>query len=188
MLFVVLTTGMAKALSFQVTIAELTSVLLLATAASNLLLGFYIKIECRIKRRIQLIASLLVLGSALTAVVTVYFPRYTLSNLTLNEITQLLLAIGVGLYFVINFQSLNPCKSVVHTGVGREAGTVKWFNVTKGFGFISRDSGDDVFVHYRAIRGEGHRALREGQRVDFAVIENDKGLQAEDVMQQSGNH
>ena len=64
---------------------------------------------------------------------------------------------------------------------GREAGTVKWFNTSKGFGFISRDSGDDVFVHFRAIRGEGHRVLVEGQRVEFTVMMRDKGLQAEDV-------
>ncbi|MTI13541.1 cold-shock protein [Sansalvadorimonas verongulae] len=66
---------------------------------------------------------------------------------------------------------------------GRETGTVKWFNVSKGFGFITRDSGDDIFVHYRAIRGEGHRILSEGQRVDFVVAEKEKGLQAEDVAQ-----
>jgi CspA family cold shock protein len=63
----------------------------------------------------------------------------------------------------------------------REAGTVKWFNTSKGFGFISRDSGDDIFVHFRAIRGDGHRVLVEGQRVEFAVVQRDKGLQAEDV-------
>lgn len=64
----------------------------------------------------------------------------------------------------------------------REAGTVKWFNTNKGFGFISRDQGDDVFVHFRAIRGEGHRALEEGQRVEFIVARREKGLQAEDVV------
>ncbi|MFT5720360.1 MAG: CspA family cold shock protein [Motiliproteus sp.] len=63
----------------------------------------------------------------------------------------------------------------------REGGTVKWFNVTKGFGFITRDQGDDVFVHFRSIRGSGHRSLNEGQRVKFEVIESEKGLQAEDV-------
>ncbi len=63
----------------------------------------------------------------------------------------------------------------------REGGTVKWFNVTKGFGFITRDQGDDVFVHFRSIRGTGHRSLSEGQRVKFDVVQSDKGLQAEDV-------
>ena len=66
-------------------------------------------------------------------------------------------------------------------GQDREQGTVKWFNSTKGFGFITRDSGDDVFVHFRAIRGEGHRVLRDAQRVEFAVTEGRKGLQAVDV-------
>lgn len=63
----------------------------------------------------------------------------------------------------------------------REDGTVKWFNVTKGFGFITRDQGDDVFVHFRSIRGTGHRSLSEGQRVKFDVVQSEKGLQAEDV-------
>lgn len=67
-------------------------------------------------------------------------------------------------------------------GVDRETGTVKWFNTSKGFGFISRDSGEDIFVHFRAIRGEGHRILIEGQRVEFSVVQRDKGLQAEDVI------
>lgn len=63
----------------------------------------------------------------------------------------------------------------------RENGSVKWFNASKGFGFITRDSGDDIFVHFRSIRGEGHRVLHDGQRVEFAISEGDKGLQAEDV-------
>ena len=63
----------------------------------------------------------------------------------------------------------------------REGGSVKWFNASKGFGFITRDSGDDIFVHFRSIRGEGHRILRDGERVEFAVNEGDKGLQADDV-------
>jgi len=64
---------------------------------------------------------------------------------------------------------------------GRESGTVKWFNGTKGYGFITRESGDDVFVHYRSIRGKGHRSLVEGQSVFFHVSDGDKGLQADDV-------
>lgn len=62
-----------------------------------------------------------------------------------------------------------------------EEGTVKWFNVKKGFGFITRDSGGDVFVHFRAIQGEGRRVLRQGQRVSYTVVEAEKGLQANDV-------
>ncbi|MFE8073208.1 cold-shock protein [Marinobacteraceae bacterium S3BR75-40.1] len=64
---------------------------------------------------------------------------------------------------------------------GGEEGTVKWFNVKKGFGFITRESGDDVFVHFRAIQGRGRRVLRQGQRVRYDVVEADKGLQANNV-------
>ena len=64
---------------------------------------------------------------------------------------------------------------------GDEEGTVKWFNVKKGFGFIVRDNGDEVFVHFRAIRGRGRRVLRQGQLVRFSVIDADKGLQADNV-------
>jgi len=63
----------------------------------------------------------------------------------------------------------------------RQTGTVKWFNDAKGFGFIQRESGPDVFVHFRAIRGDGHRTLVEGQKVEFNVTQGQKGLQAEDV-------
>lgn len=63
----------------------------------------------------------------------------------------------------------------------REEGLVKWFNVSKGFGFLTREDGEDVFVHFRSIRGRGHRSLQEGQRVLFGVVESSKGLQAEDV-------
>jgi len=63
----------------------------------------------------------------------------------------------------------------------REKGTVKWFNNSKGFGFIQRDQGNDVFVHFRAIKGDGYRSLEEGQRVEFNVTQWPKGPQAEDV-------
>lgn len=64
---------------------------------------------------------------------------------------------------------------------GREQGTVKWFNAAKGFGFITRENGEDIFVHFRSIQGKGHRSLGEGQTVIFDVAEGDKGLQAVDV-------
>lgn len=60
-------------------------------------------------------------------------------------------------------------------------GTVKWFNDEKGFGFIEREGGKDVFVHYSAINSEGRKTLREGQKVSMKVTESDKGPQAENV-------
>jgi CspA family cold shock protein len=63
----------------------------------------------------------------------------------------------------------------------REQGTVKWFNGAKGYGFIERQSGDDIFVHYSAINSDGFRTLKEGQRVEFIVAESEKGPQAQDV-------
>src|SRR5207248_11690900 len=62
-----------------------------------------------------------------------------------------------------------------------EQGTVKWFNDAKGFGFIQRESGEDVFVHHSAIQANGFRSLAEGQRVEFKVTKGQKGLQAEEV-------
>lgn len=65
--------------------------------------------------------------------------------------------------------------------MSKEQGVVKWFNDAKGFGFIQRETGEDVFVHFRAIQGEGYRSLKEGQAVEFVVTTGDKGLQAEEV-------
>ena len=62
-----------------------------------------------------------------------------------------------------------------------EKGTVKWFNGTKGFGFIARESGDDVFVHFKSIVGEGYKTLDEGDNVQFDVEQGAKGLQALNV-------
>ena len=63
----------------------------------------------------------------------------------------------------------------------RQIGTVKWFNDAKGFGFISRENGDDVFVHFRAIQTQGFKSLQEGQKVSFVVVQGQKGLQADQV-------
>ncbi len=63
----------------------------------------------------------------------------------------------------------------------KEQGTVKWFNTSKGYGFIGRESGEDVFVHFSAIQGEGYRSLEEGERVSFDVTKGPKGPQAENV-------
>ena len=64
----------------------------------------------------------------------------------------------------------------------RVQGSVKWFNEKKGYGFIEREDGDDVFVHFSAISGDGFRTLEEGQRVEFTIQQGPKGLQAADVI------
>ena len=62
-----------------------------------------------------------------------------------------------------------------------ETGTVKWFNGSKGYGFIAREEGKDVFVHYKAIEGDGYKTLEEGDKVEFEVEQGPKGLQASKV-------
>jgi CspA family cold shock protein len=68
--------------------------------------------------------------------------------------------------------------------MSRETGRVKWFNNAKGYGFIERASGGDVFVHHTAIQAEGYRTLEEGQSVEFTVVQGPKGLQAQEVVRQ----
>ena len=63
----------------------------------------------------------------------------------------------------------------------KEQGTVKWFNAAKGYGFIKRESGEDVFVHYSAIQGDGFRSLEEGMAVEFEIVDGPKGPQAGNV-------
>ena len=66
----------------------------------------------------------------------------------------------------------------------RIVGTVKWFNASKGYGFIEQESGDDVFVHFSALQTDGYRTLNEGQRVEFSIEQGPKGLQASNVVVQ----
>nr|WP_304598792.1 cold-shock protein [Endozoicomonas sp. OPT23] len=115
---------------------------------------------------------------------TVAFGQQLELGMDLNQLTVILLVAGSLLHALsgLGGSSYSGEQYDDYSDSGRETGTVKWFNVSKGFGFITRDSGDDVFVHYRAIRGEGHRTLSEGQRVEFVVVDKDKGLQAEDVI------
>ena len=63
----------------------------------------------------------------------------------------------------------------------RQVGTVKWFNDAKGFGFITPESGEDVFVHFRSIHGNGFKSLKEGQKVTFKLVKGQKGMQADEV-------
>jgi CspA family cold shock protein len=69
--------------------------------------------------------------------------------------------------------------------MARITGTVKWFNDAKGFGFIAREGGPDVFVHFSAIQSEGFKSLAEGDRVEFEIVQGQKGAQAADVIKQS---
>jgi len=78
----------------------------------------------------------------------------------------------------INYQQNIKGASVM---AERKQGTVKWFNSTKGFGFISQEGGEDVFVHFQSIVGEGYKTLNENQKVEFSVTQGPKGLQASDV-------
>ena len=90
-------------------------------------------------------------------------------------------SILIACFIVTATSSSKSSNKVVKIGDGRETGTVKWFNAAKGFGFITRENGEDIFVHFRSIQGKGHRSLGEGQAVIFDVAESDKGLQAVDV-------
>ena len=74
-----------------------------------------------------------------------------------------------------------PGSRTAAAGRGREQGAVKWFSQKKGFGFIIRENGDEIFVHYRNIIGDGRRTLRDGERVSFRVGQTEKGPQAEEV-------
>jgi len=99
--------------------------------------------------------------------------QLTTSGLPLALLAVFIVAISAG--FFTSFESSQTDDD------DRELGQVKWFNANKGFGFITRDNGEDIFVHFRSIRGKGRRVLRDGQRVEFAVTQSKKGLQAEDV-------
>ncbi|MDX1588948.1 MAG: cold shock domain-containing protein [Oleiphilaceae bacterium] len=102
-------------------------------------------------------------------------------------LTALLAAARPGPRLAAAANELVPARAATQLAKGEEEGTVKWFNVKKGFGFITRENGDDVFVHFRAIQGHGRRVLRQGQRVKYHVVEADKGLQANDVTVTDGS-
>lgn len=101
------------------------------------------------------------------------------ANTKLWLISFLSIFIACALYALTSTSRSSSAHTVISGD--QERGTVKWFNAAKGFGFITRENGEDVFVHFRSIQGKGHRSLGEGQPVIFSVAEGDKGLQAVDV-------
>lgn len=91
---------------------------------------------------------------------------------------------ALGVTLPVRVDKVTDKNNGVRSMSERLSGTVKWFNNARGYGFITRgEDSEDVFVHYRNIRGEGYRSLAEGQNVEFAVQKGDKGLQADDVVQ-----
>jgi len=129
----------------------------------------------------RIACGLLLFAASLCGLALVFDPMFVYDNPVLISFLAALL--GVVLHLMANLKLLKRRRTGSRTSTEREIGTVKWFNTAKGFGFISRSDGDDVFVHFRAIRGEGHRALQEGQHVEFSVTQHYKGLQAEDVVE-----
>lgn len=140
------------------------------------------------RQLLQCLVSLLLISAIVLQALVLLGPLPTLAGQPALLISLLLALAAALLHVGISVQLKLPTRRATQRPLSgnREAGTVKWFNTSKGFGFISRDSGDDIFVHFRAIRGEGHRVLMEGQRVEFSVMNRDKGLQAEDVIPQGG--
>ncbi|WP_445181197.1 cold shock domain-containing protein membrane protein [Pseudomonas sp. McL0111] len=130
----------------------------------------------------NLVSALLVLTVVLQTL-TLIAPMPVIAGQPAVLFSLVIALIAVALHLAVSFYHASPAAAATSYDMSnRDTGTVKWFNTSKGFGFISRDSGDDIFVHFRAIRGEGHRVLVEGQRVEFSVMNRDKGLQAEDVI------
>ncbi len=158
------------------------SMLLLMAALVNLMGGAYISRRSGVSQWLQAAGSLLLFTGLAAAVIFIYNHTLMISGVTLDQVTLFTVSTGTLFHLLASLGMVFSAQPEYTDTSDRETGSVKWFNVSKGFGFITRDLGDDVFVHYRAIRGEGHRTLSEGQRVEFIVVEKDKGLQAEDVI------
>lgn len=115
--------------------------------------------------------------AAITALTITYFNTATLSfDLTLFAIVMLACLLTSAIS-----PALAGLPAPSFGSSTREEGTVKWFNASKGYGFLTRANGEEIFVHFRSIRGNGRRALHEGQQVSFSVRDGEKGPQAEEV-------
>lgn len=131
------------------------------------------------------IASLIV--AIVLSAISFFTSIYTLFPEPLAIFAVALVSGCLTAYWVCSADGVTVKNSKAHkkgkpiNGGTKESGSVKWFSASKGFGFITRDNGEDIFVHFRSIEGDGHRILREGQRVQFTVTDGSKGLQAEEV-------
>jgi CspA family cold shock protein len=135
------------------------------------------------RHHLQNLVSALLIIAVVLQILTLLVPLELIAGQPAVLLAFACALLAVALHLAVSFYRSTPAPAAQsHDMTNRDTGTVKWFNTSKGFGFISRDSGDDIFVHFRAIRGEGHRVLVEGQRVEFSVMNRDKGLQAEDVI------
>ena len=128
-----------------------------------------------------LAAALITLG--LTKISTLNgLPALFISSFLALIIMQLIQGIKTGTAVSRKPAKTTPVQSAsVNSDPNRESGTVKWFDSNKGYGFITRSMGEDIFVHFRSIKGNGYRSLYEGQAVEFLVTEGTKGPQAEDI-------
>ncbi|MBB1606619.1 cold-shock protein [Pseudomonas sp. UME83] len=136
-------------------------------------------------QQLQSLVSALIALAVVLQILILLAPLPSIGDQPAIVLPLLILAVAVALQLAGRLQKRPSASTAPEAPISdenRETGTVKWFNTSKGFGFISRDTGEDIFVHFRAIRGEGHRILIEGQRVEFSVVQRDKGLQAEDVI------
>ena len=155
---------------------------LLAIGLISLLLGLHLTTPAnRRMEQLQQIGSSCIIVANVALLLFWWQHAATISQQSSQLWAWWLIIVATLIHCLPRLHLLKPSFPVLDTS-NRKTGSVKWFNISKGFGFISQDNGEDVFVHFKAIRGEGHRALVEGQRVEFMVTTRDKGLQAEDVI------
>lgn len=125
-------------------------------------------------------AVLALLGTAVIALVNV--GSQSLTNASIQLAVVCISAFLVLLVAIYSDRNLKRARRVVPSGP-RVAGTIKWFNVSKGYGFITQEDGEDVFVHYRSLRNQDRYSIKEGMAVTFVMGRSGKGPQAEDVAQ-----
>lgn len=126
---------------------------------------------------------LLISASVLAVISTIAIVKMlTISTIPSYFISAILTGMIILIGQAILQGSQNPQDQQKVLDNNRESGTVKWFDSNKGYGFITRSMGEDIFVHFRSIRGSGYRSLSEGQAVEFLVTQGEKGPQAEDIL------